>query len=157
MQLLIQLDVDDLARGIGFYEQGLGLSLARTLSGGAVAEMLGGGAPIYLLGGRAASWPGSRGSASRTPRRQWTPAQLDFVVTDLEAAIERALEAGAELEDWPQDFAWGRQALLSDPFGHGLCLVEWNARGNEAGAGGRPVMAAMPARPGMARDAAMSG
>ncbi|WP_420997126.1 VOC family protein [Cupriavidus sp. 30B13] len=156
MQLLIQLDVDDLARGIGFYRHGLGLSLARTLSGGTVAEMLGGGAPIYLLAGRAASWPGSRGGAGRGPRRQWAPAQLDFVVAGLEAAIERALEAGAELEDWPQEFAWGRQALLSDPFGHGLCLIEWHAR--EHGTGPRPAVLAAPDRrpAGARRPAALS-
>ncbi|WP_020202732.1 VOC family protein [Cupriavidus sp. WS] len=142
MQLLIQLDVDDLARGIGFYRRGLGLSLARTLSGGAVAEMRGGGAPIYLRAGRAAM-PGMR-----RPRR--TPARLDFVVADLEAAIERALAAGAELEDWPQDLPEGRCAMLCDPFGHGLCFVEWHGHdhaSHHAPAAGRPPRRA-PARGG---------
>ena len=31
MELLINIDVDDLERGIGFYETGLGMRLARTL------------------------------------------------------------------------------------------------------------------------------
>ncbi|MNY40799.1 Glyoxalase-like domain protein [compost metagenome] len=71
----------------------------------------------------------ARADARRDYARHWTPVHLDFVVEDLEAAIERALGAGAEIEDWPQDFDWGRQARLSDPFGHGLCFIEWRGQG----------------------------
>ncbi|MDF3838676.1 VOC family protein [Cupriavidus basilensis] len=129
MQLLINIDVDDLARGIGFYQHGLGLRLARRLFDGSVAEMLGGNAPIYLLAKAPGSSPSKRADGRRDYRRHWTPVHLDFVVEDLESAIERALDAGAELEDWPQDFEWGRQAMLSDPFGHGLCFIEWKGEG----------------------------
>ncbi|MEM5277011.1 VOC family protein [Cupriavidus taiwanensis] len=129
MELLINIDVDDLARGIDFYAQGLGLRLGRKLFDGAVAEMLGGNAPIYLLAKPAGTRPTTRGATRRDYRRHWTPVHLDFVVADLEQAIERALDAGAEIEDWPQEFAWGRQATLSDPFGHGLCFIEWKGRG----------------------------
>ncbi len=129
MELLINIDVDDLARGIGFYESALGLRLGRKLFDGSVAEMLGGTAPIYLLAKPPGSKPISRADTRRDYRRHWTPVHLDFVVADLEVAIERALDAGAEIEDWPQDFDWGRQATLSDPFGHGLCFIQWKDEG----------------------------
>ncbi|MCO4862326.1 VOC family protein [Cupriavidus sp. WGlv3] len=129
MELLINIDVDDLARGIDFYAQGLGLRPGRTLFDGSVAEMLGGNAPIYLLAKPAGTRPTTRAATRRDYRRHWTPVHLDFVVADLEQAIERALAAGAEIEDWPQEFAWGRQATLSDPFGHGLCFIEWKGQG----------------------------
>ncbi|MBB3006493.1 VOC family protein [Cupriavidus alkaliphilus] len=129
MELLINIDVDDLARGIDFYAQGLGLRLGRKLFDGSVAEMLGGNAPIYLLAKPAGTRPTTRAATRRDYRRHWTPVHLDFVVADLEQAIERALEAGAEIEDWPQEFAWGRQATLADPFGHGLCFIQWKGQG----------------------------
>ncbi|QYY33425.1 VOC family protein [Cupriavidus pinatubonensis] len=129
MQLLINVDVDDLPRGIGFYQEGLGLRLSRKLFDDTVAEMTGGATPIYLLVKPAGTRPTSRADTRRDYRRHWTPVHLDFVVDNLEAAIERALEAGAEIEDWPQEFDWGRQATLSDPFGHGLCFIEWKGDG----------------------------
>lgn len=137
MQLLINIDVDDLAHGIGFYQHGLGLRLARKLFDGSVAEMLGGGAPIYLLAKAPGTRPSARADSRRGDHRHRTPVHLDFVVADLESAVERALEAGAELEDWPQDFAWGRQAKLSDPFGHGLCFTEWKGEGYGATEAGK--------------------
>jgi uncharacterized glyoxalase superfamily protein PhnB len=54
---------------------------------------------------------------------------LDFVVGDLDAAVERAQAAGARVEGELGDYAWGRIARLSDPFGHGLCLLEFRGRG----------------------------
>ncbi len=133
MELLINIDVDDLARGIGFYEAGLGLRLNRTLFDGTVAEMHGACAPVYLLAKPPGTAATTRASIQTILRRDyarhWTPVHLDFVVDQLEPAIERALAAGAELEDWPRDFDWGRQAMLSDPFGHGLCFIEWKGEG----------------------------
>ncbi|WP_404991128.1 VOC family protein [Cupriavidus pauculus] len=138
MELLINIDVDDLERGIGFYEAGLGLRLHRKLFDGTVAEMHGACAPIYLLAKAAGSLATTRSDTRRDYTRHWTPVHLDFVVAALEPAIEQALGAGAELEDWPQDFAWGRQARLSDPFGHGLCFIEWKSGGYDA-PGSRPA------------------
>jgi len=54
---------------------------------------------------------------------------LDFVVADVEAAAARAVAAGATLERPIQDAPWGRMANLADPFGHGLCLLEFRGRG----------------------------
>lgn len=128
MEMLVNIDVDDLDAAIAFYEQGLGLRLARRLFGGAVAEMAGAIAPIYLLQKGAGSAP-CPAPARRDYRRHWTPLHLDFVVADVDAAVERALLAGAKLEEGPQSQAWGRIATLSDPFGHGFCLLQWRGRG----------------------------
>jgi predicted enzyme related to lactoylglutathione lyase len=54
---------------------------------------------------------------------------LDFAVPDLDAALAKAVAAGARLELPVQSFVWGRQACLSDPFGHGFCLVQWQGGG----------------------------
>lgn len=64
--------------------------------------------------------------------RHWTPVHLDFVVPDLDAAIDRARLAGATLEGAPTTHAYGRLALLADPFGHGFCLIEFTGRGYDA-------------------------
>ena len=47
---------------------------------------------------------------------------LDFVVPELEAAVSRAIEAGATIEGEIQAHNWGRIAHMTDPFGHGICL-----------------------------------
>ena len=54
---------------------------------------------------------------------------LDFVVTDLENALQRAKAAGASVESEVQNHAWGRIVLLADPFGNGLCLLQFTGRG----------------------------
>jgi predicted enzyme related to lactoylglutathione lyase len=54
---------------------------------------------------------------------------LDWVVTDLEAAVRRATAAGATLDQDIQRRKWGRLATLADPFGNGLCLLELRGRG----------------------------
>lgn len=129
MELRICIDVDNLERGIAFYSEGLGLRLARRLGDG-WAEMLGAGNPIDLLANDAGSAPlGDAHAARRDYARHWTPVHLDFVVTDLDAALARAQAAGARLERPVQDRKWGRMACLADPFGHGLDLLEFKGRG----------------------------
>ena len=54
---------------------------------------------------------------------------LDFVVEDLGKALARAREAGATVESEVQTHAWGRLALLADPFGNGFCLLQFTGRG----------------------------
>ena len=71
----------------------------------------------------------SRGAPStRDYRRHWTPVHLDFVVTGLDAAVEIAQRLGATLEQGIKEAAWGRLALMADPFGHGFCLLEFKGR-----------------------------
>ncbi len=131
MQLLANIDVDDLARAERFYCDGLGLTRGRSLGPGAL-EVLGAGAPIYLLE-KAAGTPAFGGaSGGRDYRRHWTPVHLDFVVEDLESALTRAVAAGAIAESEITTHVWGRIVLLQDPFGHGLCLLSFSARGYDA-------------------------
>jgi catechol 2,3-dioxygenase-like lactoylglutathione lyase family enzyme len=127
--LVVDVDVDDLEKGIEFYRRGLGLRLGRRLFGDTVAELLGARVPIYLLAKPAGSAASARGAALRDYRRHWTPVHLDFAVPDLEAAVRRAEDAGATLEERVEGWAWGRVAILSDPFGHGFCLIQFTAQG----------------------------
>jgi lactoylglutathione lyase len=90
---------------------------------------LGASSPIYLLRQATGSAAGDATAQTRDYRRHWTPVHLDFVVEDLDAALARATAAGACLEGTVRTAAWGRIATLADPFGHGLCLVQFLNRG----------------------------
>ncbi|MBM7060432.1 VOC family protein [Pseudomonas sp. UL073] len=127
MRFLLNLDVPDLDAAIAFYTRAFDLQLARRLFGGSVAELLGGPAPLYLLQCDAGSVPCE--GTQRDYRRHWTPLHLDFIVDDLEAACARALAAGARCEQAIRDEADYRIALFADPFGHGLCLLQWRGSG----------------------------
>jgi uncharacterized glyoxalase superfamily protein PhnB len=54
---------------------------------------------------------------------------LDFVVEDITAAVQRASAAGATLEGEIQAHEWGRLAVMSDPFGHGFCFLQFAGKG----------------------------
>ncbi|MFY2842338.1 GNAT family N-acetyltransferase [Achromobacter ruhlandii] len=135
MRILVNIDVPDLEAAIDFYSRAFGLTLHRRLGPGA-AEMLGASAPIYLLQ-KAAGTPAA--GAVRQPRdyaRHWTPVHLDVVVDDVDDAVARAVAAGARLEDPAASHDWGRIAHLSDPFGHGICIMQFLGRGYDALAAG---------------------
>jgi predicted enzyme related to lactoylglutathione lyase len=83
----------------------------------------------YLVAKPENSTPIPVSGPRRTYKRHWTPVHLDFVVDNLGKAIEKAEKAGAKLETGPRSFAWGTLATLSDPFGHGLCLLQWSGTG----------------------------
>jgi predicted enzyme related to lactoylglutathione lyase len=134
MQLYVNIDVDDVDKAVAFYTIGLGLQLSRRLFDGAVAELAGASSPIQLLQKASASVT-AQGAARRDYARHWTPVHLDFCVDDLDAALQRALDAGAILEGEVREHAWGRIATLGDPFGHGLCLMQL-APGGYANAAG---------------------
>ena len=127
--MLVNIDVPDLAAAIEFYRHAFGLRLGRRLFEGTVAEMLGGSSPIYLLAKAAGSAASTAAALSRDYRRHWTPAHLDFEVEDVEEAVRRARAAGAALEGDVQTHPWGDMATMSDPFGHGFCLVRFRGRG----------------------------
>jgi predicted enzyme related to lactoylglutathione lyase len=129
VEIAVNIDVPDLEAAIEFYRFALGLRLGRRLFEGSVAEMLGASSKIYLL---VKPTDGSASPHARLPRgydRHWTPIHLDFAVDDVLAAVERAVASGAKLESDIQSFAWGRLAVLSDPFGHGFCLLQFIGRG----------------------------
>jgi len=129
METLINIDVPDLEAAIEFYQLATELRLGRRLFEGTVAELTGASVRILLLQKEAGSSPVPGASLSRDYRRHWTPAHLDFVVPELDVAVEKAVAAGARLEGPIQNFVWGRQACLSDPFGHGFCLLQWQDGG----------------------------
>ena len=54
---------------------------------------------------------------------------LDFVVADVAAAVGRATDAGATIEGEIETHGWGRIARMADPFGHGICFIEFLGRG----------------------------
>jgi catechol 2,3-dioxygenase-like lactoylglutathione lyase family enzyme len=126
--LLINLDVDDIEKAVRFYTEGLSLQVGRRFDGGFV-ELLHGSLALYLLAKPAGSEPFSGARQPRDYARHWTPIHLDFLVTDLEKAVARATAAGARLESEISQHAYGKLALLSDPFGHGFCLLEFRGRG----------------------------
>lgn len=126
--LLVNIDVDDLARAEAFYTTAFDLRANRRFGDGAV-ELLGAAVPLYLLCTPAGSLAHASSGSRRDYRRHWTPVHLDFVVDDLDAVLERAQAAGAVREGEVRDEAWGRIALLADPFGHGLCIIQFHGRG----------------------------
>jgi predicted enzyme related to lactoylglutathione lyase len=131
MQFVINIDVGDLAQAGRFYTAAFGLTIGRRL-GGIAVELLGGPAPIFLLAKPAGTQAAPSTTQLRTYERHWTPVHLDFVVDDIDAALVRALDAGARLEQPVGSHSWGKLALLADPFGHGFCLVQFAARGYDA-------------------------
>lgn len=127
-QLLVNIDVDDLARAEVFYRTAFGLTAGRRF-GDDVVELLGMASPIYLLRKPSGSAAGDATSQTRDYRRHWTPVHLDFVVDDLDAALLRAEAAGALREGDVRIASWGRIATLADPFGNGFCLIQFLGRG----------------------------
>lgn len=127
MALIVNIDVDDLARGEAFYTAALGLRTGRRWDG--MTELLGAEVPIYLLEKPAGSAIAPGAAAVRDYERHWTPLHLDIAVDDLAAAIERALAAGAVQEGETRQGAWGDIAMFADPFGHGFCLLQFKGRG----------------------------
>jgi predicted enzyme related to lactoylglutathione lyase len=126
--LRINIDVVDLDEAVAFYTRAFGLTLGRRDL--EWAELLGAPSPIDLLAKPPGTLALPRGTrALRDYERHWTPVHLDVVVDDLDAAVSRAVAAGAKLERAAETQAWGRIAILGDPFGHGFCLLEFRGRG----------------------------
>jgi catechol 2,3-dioxygenase-like lactoylglutathione lyase family enzyme len=126
VNLLINIDVEDLDKGTRFYCEGLGLRVGRRFDGW--VELVGGDASVYLLPKTAGTEAFPKGE-KRTYERHWTPVHLDFVVPNIGEALRRALAAGATLERDVTNHAYGKLALLADPFGNGFCLIEFAGRG----------------------------
>lgn len=126
--VLANIDVDDLTRAAEFYCAALELRVGRRF-GDAAVELLGASTSIYLLQKSAGTPAASLTDQIRDYTRHWTPVHLDFVVPAIEPAVERARGAGARLEGEVRTQDWGRIAMMSDPFGHGFCLIEFLGRG----------------------------
>jgi predicted enzyme related to lactoylglutathione lyase len=126
VDLLINIDVPDLAQGIAFYSQAFGLRVTRHL-GPEVAELSGLPVRLYIL-----QKAGGSLGAGQDPRhydRHWTPVHFDVIVDDIAIAFHRAVAAGARSETEIRVNDWGKIAVLADPFGHGFCLIQFLGRG----------------------------
>lgn len=128
MDLLVNIDVDDLEKAVRFYGTAFDLRVGRRFGAFGV-EMLGSSAPVYLLVKQAGTPASDTTRQTRSYDRHWTPAHLDFVVDDIEAAVQRAVRAGARLEKPVATQAWGKLAPMADPFGHGFCFVQFLGSG----------------------------
>lgn len=126
MDILVNIDVPDLAAAEAFYCAAFGLTVSRRFGDSGV-ELSGLPIRLYLL----AKGPGSIGAANerRHYDRHWTPVHFDIVVDELEAALEQARAAGASVDSGPTTHDWGRIAMLADPFGNGFCLLQFLGRG----------------------------
>jgi predicted enzyme related to lactoylglutathione lyase len=127
LNFLVNLDVDDLEKAIRFYSSAFGLKVGRRFGAFAV-EMLGSSAPIYLLV-KSPDTPASDTTLQRRSyERHWTPVHLDFVVEEIEPAVQNAVSVGGRLEKPVATHKWGKLALMADPFGHGFCFVQFLGR-----------------------------
>lgn len=129
--LLVNLDVDDLERGVRFYTEVFGLAVGRRFREPWI-ELIGGPINLYLLQKPAGSQATAAAGTERGYRRHWTPVHLDFLVASIEETLARAVARGATVERPIADEPYGRIAMLADPFGHGLCVIEMNAAGYDA-------------------------
>jgi predicted enzyme related to lactoylglutathione lyase len=127
--VLINIDVPDAEIGVRFYVAAFGLKIGRRF-GDDFVELLGWEAPVYLLSKKGGTV--GAGGDLRRYERHWTPFHLDIVVDDVDAAVGRAVAAGATLEASAKDTPYGRIAMLGDPFGHGFCLLQFSAQGYDA-------------------------
>ncbi len=127
-QILINIDVPDIEKAITFYTQGLSLRVGRRFDKEFV-ELLGYSSPIYLLKKDAGTIPFPGGQVPRTYDRHWCPIHMDFIVQNIEDTREKLLKAGA-VEEAPLRVAkYGKISMFRDPFGHGLCLIEFIGAG----------------------------
>jgi lactoylglutathione lyase len=128
--VLINIDVDDLERGIDFYTRAFALRVGRRL-GPHIAELLGAETAVYLLEKAPGTDPYDGAARARDYARHWTPVHLDWIVDDVGEALKHVESLGAVVEAGVAEHAWGRIALFRDPFGNGFCLVEFRGRGYE--------------------------
>jgi predicted enzyme related to lactoylglutathione lyase len=119
------IEVTDAEAGIAFYCGGLGLTVKRQFTRHWI-ELAGAKTPIFLL----AEMPAEADLGSRkVPRdfgRHWTPVHIDFIVDDLDGTVARLVAAGAKVEKPTAEKAYGRICWLSDPFGNGFDLIQFN-------------------------------
>jgi predicted enzyme related to lactoylglutathione lyase len=128
MDLIVNVDVNDLEKAVRFYCSGFGLMVGRRF-GALGVKMLGSSNPIHLIVKSPGTSASDTTSQRRSYQRHWTPVHLDFMVDEIESAVQRTVLAGARLEQPVVIYKWGKLALLADPFGHGFCFVQFLGRG----------------------------
>jgi lactoylglutathione lyase len=129
--LILNIDVPDMEAGVAFYTAAFGLEVGRRFDGGFV-ELLGAETRLYLLEKAAGTPIGPAGGDVRRFERHWTPIHPDFIVDDIAAASAKVIAAGAVQEGETCEAPYGQLAMFADPFGHGFCLIQFNAAGYDA-------------------------
>jgi predicted enzyme related to lactoylglutathione lyase len=120
---LVNIDVPDLERALAYYAAAFGFAkVAEPYPG--VAIVRAGEMRLCLLEKAAGSKPALGAADTRRYDRHWTPVHLDFEVENLAEAVERAVAAGATVEQRFDHPEHGSIAFCADPFGHGFCLLE---------------------------------
>lgn len=113
------LMIDGAAAAIDFYVRAFGATerYRMPMPDGKIghADLLVNGAPLYL-----ADAPDDMpGDAANPKRLGGTTVLLHQYVTDVDAVVARAVEAGATVLRAPEDMFYGdRAAVVQDPFGH---------------------------------------
>jgi len=125
------VEVSDLDQALAFYVGGIGLHETRRFTPHWV-ELGGARIPIHLLTRPDEEFTAGAAPLRRDWARHWTPVHLDFVVTDLEAAVDRAVAAGGRLDREIVDHHYWRMANIGDPFGNGVDLIEFAEGGYDA-------------------------
>ncbi|PZV09470.1 MAG: glyoxalase [Leptolyngbya sp.] len=127
---VLTLGVDDLARSLRFYRDGLGLATA-----GIVGQEFEHGAVIFIdlqSGLRLALWP-RESIAQDTGLLLGTPNSTELTLghnvassAEVDAVMEQAAAAGATIVKPPQETFWGGYTgYFQDPDGH-LWEIVWN-------------------------------
>ena len=129
VSVVVNIDVPALKPAIEFYEAAVGAKVVRLLDDD-VAELAYGSSMLCLLSKPAGSAATPTGRV-RELGRHWTPVHVDFVVESIDAAVARALAAGAKRESECIEWRGSRCVSFSDPFGHGFCLIEFSGDGYE--------------------------
>jgi predicted enzyme related to lactoylglutathione lyase len=122
VKVTVSIDVPTIDEGLKFFGDALGfIETSRPHPGYAILTC--GESTIGLLAKRSGSSPAKGSSDVRKYDRHWTPVHIDFRVDDFEAALKRALDAGAKSEQIHRVSGFPPVAFCSDPFGHGFCIV----------------------------------
>ena len=120
--LTAYLIISGAADAIGFYKKAFGATELMRIDapGGKIghAEIKIGDSPIML----ADEFPGC---SNRSPQSLGgSPVGIMLYVTDVDAAFQKAVDAGAKVEAPLEDMFWGdRYGKLTDPFGHSWSLA----------------------------------
>src|SRR5215470_14749611 len=93
----VSIDVPNLVDAIRFYTSVFGFTESSAPVPGVVV-LRAGNTNICLLEKRTGTRASTHTEETRRYERHWTPVHLDIHVADLDAALERALDAGAKKE-----------------------------------------------------------
>ena len=124
MKVSVSIDVPNLRIATSFYVDALGCAKLRD-QGDTMVVLSGGNVDIYLIEREEATNPAAAvsSSLSRSYNRHWTPVHLDFLVDDVETAVQSVLSAGG-VREGGEEGSWGAIAHCADPFGNGFCVIK---------------------------------